>query len=822
MRYALSVVAMLLSMLPVFAQTEYWSTVPAPKTAPAVYQTGFAQNSDYTWKYPYQRPTPAGVIRVRNAIVDSDGGIGEWSEFAELTVKSGWRLWGGSWNQPVVEDASGIAWQLEIVSIEAKDDWEYNPYKPGRIAYLYTGWGGSYYKNTLAPTSSHSPYLEQLTEDAWSSYTVERFGKKGRYATVSKPPIVVAASIPNKTYQLAYCRKAETGETDLSPPYTYTPSPLPDGTFPAEASWIRCVIHEYHPQGTLGLHFYRREMLKPASGTDPPIWGEWRRLPDAECYGTPDKPDDWLWPIWKRQCLMLRYVDNAPVHTPVANPQSRLTKLHRLLRGDPVKDRDVLLDYFRLPDTYELKTTPVPPKDGVAQPPIVELVVVKNYNPTHVKIDANGQPQIIRTLYGDVVLKAGEKFVVHCPVIDEWGNGDSGTTGGVGDQKFERNIRAGNGDAWYIEQAPSLEGQVSWPVLLIHNHKSQWSVAKITAKGGDALAYSDYSGGQCFGNRFYKCSFEAPMLGSRVTCGIRIDHDCAPSHHPSEQFYQFCSASGGIGVMFGGNQSANLRAEEMYANSNAPDPRGSVFYINNPNPIRWFNGLFVDSYIRSQMLLTGQRGVIFRCSGYGADLDINDIWNDAGFVRFIESNGVPVALKMNGGKLNTRGVRPVLGLFAGTTIHNIKSTWAISGTRVQPDPGTQPCVVINHNYRTFEPLFSGRTGLSDMVLKEPSEATALAMLQRFAPTGQLSPMPETGYRMTIDVPVQVTRERTPAEIEIAFEPYKKIRNLPAWGKTFIKEYYLKYVTETKTTPVTTIFNDQFTGKRVATEDVILK
>ena len=704
LKHFLAGLLLLLSFIPAIGQ-EYWSTVPAPTQAPYVQpnQTGHSQVSDYTWKYPFTRPTPAGVIRVYNAIVDADGKIGTWSQPTTLTVQSGWRLWGGAWNQPVVEDASGIAWKLEIVSVDPSDptgQWQYNPYYAGRVAYLYTGWNGSYIPNTLSPVSSHNPYLQQLTEDATSSYTIERIGEGGRYTTVSSAPVVVAASIPHRTYQLAYCRVTETGETALSPAYTFTPS-YPAGTVPSDASWLRCSIYEYHPQGTLGLHFYRRELIASGSRGEQ-TWGEWKRLPDAECYGTPSTPDDWLHPIWKRTLLLLRYVDDAPVHAPAVNPQSRLTDLHRLLRGDPVKDKDVL-------ERYGLPTN--------------------------------------KTYVGDVIVSPKQRFTATCPVIDEWGNGDSGSTGGESDQKFHRRIRASDFGEWFIDQQPSQSGHKSWPVVLIHNQYSRWTACSIKASGGDALAYSDYSGGQAFGNQFRECKFDAPMsIGGRVTCGIRIDHNCAPSHHPSEQLFSDCYSKGGIAVMLGGNQAANIRFDRLHANSNCPDPRGSVFYINNPNPIRFLNGLYCDAYITSQMLLTGQRGVTFRCSGYHADLQIEDIWVDTGFVRFIEANGIACQLDLTGGKLNTRGTKPVLGLFTGVT--PVKSTWAITKVQTQPDPGTQPCRIINLNYRTVEPLLE-RTGLADLVLREPGDATALTMLRKFAPNGQLSPKPELGYRVPV-------------------------------------------------------------------------
>lgn len=755
-RFAISLVCWLVVISGIRSQ-EYWSTVPAPTQAPTVYQAGHSENSDYTWRYPYNRPTPAGVIRVSNTLVDSNGKLGKWSAVRELQVKSGWRLWGGSWNLPIIEDCSGVAWRLEIVSVEAKDDWEYNPYKPGRIAYLYTNWSGSYLTNETSPISGFSPYLQQLTEDAWSYYTVEKFSTGGTFQQDTPAPVVIPASIPNKVYELAYCRVTETGETALSPAYTFTPAKLPDGTYPADVSWLRCVIHEYHPQGTLGLHFYRREK----NGDE---WGKWERLPDAECYGYPNKPDDWLWPIWKRQLLMLRYVPDAPTHQPVANPSSRLSDLHRLLRGDPVKDKEVLERY--------------------------------------------GLPAKLHV--GDVVVSAKARFTVHCPVIDEWGNGDSGTTSAPPDNKFHRRIRSADNGSWYIEQQASQGGHRSWPVVLIHNSYSRWSGVEVKANGGDALAYSDYSGGQAFGNQFKECRFDAPMAGGRLTCGIRIDAACAPSHHPSEQLFTDCYVSGSIGVMLSGIQAANIRFDRLHASSYATDGRGSVFYVSNPNPVKFLNGMFADAYIDG----AGSSGVIFRVNDWPATLQISDIWIDQGFRRFIESNNAPTQLTLTDGKLNVRGTKPALGLIVGNP--RSKSTWLMQGVQVQRDPGTQPPRIISHSYRLAEPLFE-RTGLADVVLKTPTTETATAMVKRFG--GNLTPMEETGYRQITELPVTVVRPRTQAEIDEAYLPLSRIKSLPTWGKVFFKDHYLKNVTETKTVELKRYFNSLTTSGKVVQENI---
>ena len=780
-----------------------WSTVPAPTQAPVVFETGFSHNSDYTWFYPYKNPTPGGVIKVYNALVDSDGKIGAWSSPTTLTVKRGWRLWGGAWNLPVVEDYSGVAWKLEIVSINPADDFPYNPYTSGKSFYLYTNWGGSYLQNDVLPVSGQHPYLQQLTEDAWRYYSLDKFATSSRHTTVYGPPIVVPASIPCEVYQLAYCRVTETGETALSPPYTFDLDATPVGTVPAESSWLRCFLYEYHPQGTLGLHFYRRKK------TGESTWGPWERLPDAECYGTPSTPDDWLWPIWKRNVLLIRYVEGAPTHSAAVNPQSRLSKIHRLLRADPVKDQDLLFDYFRGPDEIVPVTT--------AGDNITSFKLRRTYDADHINVDADGMPVSMKKQFvGDVVLEVSEQFDVYCPVIDEWGNSDSGTTGGVGQQKFFRAIRSANFGSWSINQKTSQSGHKSWPTLLIHNSYSRWQGVKVLADGGDALAYSDYSGGQAFGNQFKECRFEAPMGdGDRVTCGVRISGESAPSHHPSEQLFTDCYTNGCIGLMLSGIQSANVRFDRLHNGSYAKDARGSSFHIENPNPLKFLNGCFADSYINNA------RGVIFRVVSFGATLQINDIWVDQGFVHFLESNNAPTQLTLTGGKINIRGVRPVFGLLLGAQAY--KSTWAISDLQTQFDPSTEAPRLISCGYRVAEPLLE-RTGLSSLIIKEPSQPTALFMMLRFFNYAQLQAKEETGYKRTTLVPTSLTRQRSVPEINAAYLALSQARQFPAWARTasgqaFVKEVLLKNVSESSAVvTVSDYTNSLTTGLKLTRED----
>jgi hypothetical protein len=816
---------------PVVPAPEYWTTVPAPVTAPAdqVWNGGFAHYSDYTWFYPFQKPTPGCTLTVRNCIVDTDGKMRTLSAATVLNVQSGWRLWGGSWNQPIVENGEGIIWIAEISNLNPADDFQYNPYKNGTKLYLHGGFNGTYPKNTSAPYAGHNHYLTQLMQDPHRIVNVEDFESGGADIAAAPAPVVIASQLTNVKSEFAYCRVAETGqETALSPAFVYQPKTLPEGTSPSATCWVSLVIKDFHPQGTLGLHVYRREKV----GVDPndntvDLWSEWKRVPAPHCHGTPTTPDDWLFPYWQRQFSVLRTVADAPLHQTAAAPKSRLSRLHRLLRGDIVKDADVLFEYFRLPDTYEVKTTPPTADQAVA---VTEVLVKKNYNPDYVNVVNNVPVSFKKLFVGDVVVKAGERFTVTCPVIDEWGNGDSGTTGGPDQQKFWRRIRSENYGDWYIDQAPSQAGHTSWPVLCILNSYSRWQGVNVNAKGGDALTYSDYSGGQCFGNQFIGCRFQAQPVAGRVTCGIRMDYTCTSSgHHPSEQLFEDCYVNGSIGALLGGNQAANLRFKRLHINSTSHDSRGCVFAIDyNPNPIQFTDGLYCDAYLTNQPQDL-QRGVIFRVNGHGATLKVADIWCDAGFIRFIEATNCPVQLSMRGGKLNVRGTKPVFALFIGHP--NAKSTLFVEDVQIQRNTNTSIPYVINNDWRRVEVL-TERTALQDMILREPSEATMAARFAKiFSEHGPITvtPVEEPGYRVNVDVeftfevPSVSIRARTAAEITTEMNALVKIKNLPEWGKVFFKDYYLKYTLEptiikvpVKKT-VTSIFNSLTTGKKIARE-----
>jgi len=710
--------------VPVYDQ-QTWSEVAAPTQAPA-YRTQHHpyQMSNHSWEYPYTKPSPGCTLKVYNAPTDLDGKIGAWSLPATLQVQSGWQLYGGAWNQPIYEDAEGIAWKVEFIDVNPADDFEYNPWKSGTTVYMYTGWGGSYYPNDVNHVSGHYPTLQLLSQDAWAGFTLDKFKQGGKHTQVAPAPPVVASNLCNIPFEIAYCRVTETGETALSTSHQFNPPAMPDGWTQAKVVTLEYAIGEFHPQGTLGYHVYLRYQ-----------GGDWQRLPAPQCTGAPTQADDWLFPVWQRAFRITHTVPSAPAHQPAAHgAKSRLSWLHRMLRGDAVKDADVITEYVRGPD----KVTKV---NG-------QVEIRPTYDEKYVSVDPDtGAPTGVKQVYvGDVLVKPGQRVVAYCPVIDEWGNGDSGTTGGEGYQKFHRRIRASEFGGWTLQQATSQSGHRSWPTLLINNSYSRWYGCKVIANGGDAIAFSDYSGGQCFGNQFHECRFEAASVPGRVTCGIHIDAACQfNAHTASELLFRDCMANGSVGAWLAGNQTANLRFDRFFVGSSCSDSRGSAFFIESPSPLRFAGGLYVDAYLSSQPQDLN-RGVIFRIGISQATLQISDIWVDAGFIRFIECNAVDgCQLNLVGGKLNVRGTKPVLGAFIGTQRN--KSTWYMEGVQLQPDPGTSWPYVINNSYRMFEPLVE-RTLLTKLILREYSEEGYAARLKDFSGQGaQLQAREQTGYKV---------------------------------------------------------------------------
>ena len=636
--------------------------------------------------------------------------------------------------------------RLRVISIDASDDFPGNPYQPGVSRYFYTGWGGSFVENDIAPYSGYSPYLQLLQEAPWNTFTLEKFPTGGKHTAVMPCPPVAFTQVPNRGCQIAWCRVAERGnETALSPVYTYVVPSYPAGTTKADTISLSFSIGEFHPQGTLGYHVYYRESPDH----------QWQRVPAPQCLRTPNpadpddklKPDEWLFPWWQRQFVVSRLLPGSPVHDATQPAESRLSWLHRMLRGHPVKDYDVLLPYLKLRDDVTVS-------GGVT-------TVTPVYDPNYVNVFM-GIPIITRVYVGDVVCPAGSIFDVTCPVVDEWGNGDTGTTEAPPNQKFHRRIRSTTSGGWLIRANVSQSGHTSWPTVGVNNSYSRWIGCTITSNGGDAMATSDYSGGQAFGNQLQEVILSAASIPGRVCCGLRIDSRSSTywgGHTASEWKLKDCYGMGSIAFWFDGNQTANISADRLHANSYAHDSRGCVFYIGCSSPFN-FNELYCDAYQygNADFISAGNtKGTTIKTAGGLVNLDINRIWVDTGFKRFIESDRCMVQLRMRSGKLNVRGQRPALGLFVGTIGQPASwappntppylVTWLIEDTSTQPDPGTEQPRVISSSFREMN-LLTERTPLVKAILQEPGEAVALARLRRFAgPTAQLHQREVPGYKI---------------------------------------------------------------------------
>lgn len=308
-------VVLLALLMPAFCFSQTWTTVPAPtKPLAAFFDEEQSQISNHTWLYPFTQPTPAGVYEVSNCIIDKSQKLGAWSQPKTISMQSGWYLYAHSWNQPVTSDDAGIAWRVKVVT--STPQFEYTPYFPGSEHYFYCGWSGQYPANQVAPYSYTLPRLQELKQDSRRLYRLNLFQTGGRNTTVAPAPVCYGSNLLNVPMEIAYSRVSETGETELSPSYVFTPPTPHEGWVVAETCDLGFGIQEQHPQGTIGYHLY----VKYSGGV-------WQRLPAPHCFGEPATPDDWLWQWHDRQPAARRTVVNAPTHQPSANPRSRLNSL---------------------------------------------------------------------------------------------------------------------------------------------------------------------------------------------------------------------------------------------------------------------------------------------------------------------------------------------------------------------------------------------------------------------------------------------------------------------------------------------------------------
>lgn len=303
-------------------QWERQEIVPAPTQAPIFQDARHPyQWSNHSWNGdPFIWPFPGGTYEIRNCSVDKTQKAGAWSQPAIVTVQSGAQFWCGGWNLPPLQYEAGVVWKCKVVSIDPEDaDHGLNPGDEFHLGYGIEHLQGG---NT-SPFVACDPELMKLARQAPYNYNLSRLTFGGDYQTVAPPPVVVATSIPNRRFRVAYCFVAENGETALSPPTPWSDPATQPGWGQAKVVEFQLNIRNYFPQGCLGYRVY----LQMENDSEP-----WRRLPASHCHGVPASDDDWLFQLWDRQPLCWTYRADAPVHAPVVQPKSTLTGLHLALK----------------------------------------------------------------------------------------------------------------------------------------------------------------------------------------------------------------------------------------------------------------------------------------------------------------------------------------------------------------------------------------------------------------------------------------------------------------------------------------------------------
>jgi hypothetical protein len=285
------------------------------------------------WGYPFDVPNPAGTFEICNAIVDKQQKVGAWSQPKTLTLQSGWRLNGGSWNQPPSYNDAGIVWKIKTVCTTVPND----KWPAGKEYLLTTNYECDTTSNwCLAPWSSTTPVLQQLR---WPTYGEQYFSLAkltygGSHTTVAPAPFVVATQLQLVNMQVAYCYEANNGETELSPAAQFTVPPIANSWQIADTCQFGCMLQDPLPMGALGYRIY----VKLDGQAD------WKRVPAPHCLGEPDpaKADDWRWQPDDQMIILNRAVDASyPTHQPVANPQSWFTKLQAAMVDNPGKAIEV-------------------------------------------------------------------------------------------------------------------------------------------------------------------------------------------------------------------------------------------------------------------------------------------------------------------------------------------------------------------------------------------------------------------------------------------------------------------------------------------------
>jgi len=649
-----------------------------------------AQLGYHTWLYPFERAFPGGTYALSNAIVSRDQKYGAWSQETVVTIKSGSRFYGSCWNQPSRTDDVGIVWKVRCIDIP-------NPV-PGFIetGAVFSIYPQLYFHDQIAPYDWATPNLKFLGTLTWWNHRFNLLRSGGRATVVAPAPTVVCVDIPNAPFQISYCRVTETGETELAPPLSFTPSDEPANFEKDEVICFQTWENEPHPQGCIGLHYYIK------FGADVEGGGVWRRLPPEHCFGTPVTADDWLSPIQKLQVFHKRYLPNAPIHQAVPVPKTLVTGLHLALkeRGESI---------------------------------VIEVPEIK----------------------------------IRCPIIDEWGYGPFGTWN-TPPKINNRTITTKDGAKCSITQANGLQSTY-WPMLMIYNQYSTWENVTCSGSCLAGLVYSDYSGGQAFGNKFFNCNFYANPHPSGLTCGVIVDYDQSGSGHTaSEQYFEGCRIGGDIGLYYAGNQSANWRMHYTHMNGGSRyGRRHCAMYADTNNQISFTGGLFFDS-----------ADSIFKAYGLGLNIQIDYFWVDQGFTNFISAGNCGVIFKASGGKLNCwgndGGIPNLANLMdcytASISMHNVVTQ------------GANELRVSNHRPRCVELAFDNTLLSKIVVLQQPDGTQYEAEYRRYYGGPYTKGYPEDpGYRLGLPAakgktdPVVVKIKATEEQITIP----SLVVNMPA-------------------------------------------
>jgi hypothetical protein len=332
-----------------------------------------------------------------------------------------------------------------------------------------------------------------------------------------------------------------------------------------------------------------------------------KRVPAPHCIGIASTPDDWLWPLDQYKITLFNIDPNGPTHSAAAPAQSKLNALQ---------------------------------------------VAMKETR-------------------GSVVNDLGVDLPLYCPMIDEW------AMYGTSDFKFRRKIHNGGNGPWRVVQTKNVPGApgghaMYWPGLLVYNQYSTWEGASIEMPYGScAVAFSDYSGGQGFGNKFTECVFSAdakspqtdqPRSPLWLSQGVRVIDECAAAGHTaSELFFRDCSYSAMVPISFEGNQTANVKFSRMHVYSPADDRRACAVWIASPNQYEFNDGAFMECV----------NNVIFNIAG-PSPVFVRGIWVDGGCKSLVDfTNYQTGSLSIDTGKINffvpNANTRPTLSRIVATS-----------------------------------------------------------------------------------------------------------------------------------------------------------